>query len=96
MPVEERRHYNNLLLLCADHGRDVDDRQTGAAAFPVKAAALAPPRPVPLAAGSGIGTPARRSGLFRPDDLRHLRGHGVPTGAGAGNPPMPDSANIRR
>jgi len=37
MPVEERRHYNNLLLLCADHGRDVDDRQTGAAAFPVEA-----------------------------------------------------------
>ena len=30
-----------------------------------KAAALAPPRPVPLASGSGLGRPARRSGPGR-------------------------------
>jgi hypothetical protein len=38
-----------------------------------------------------LGEEIRRSGLFRPDDLRHLRGHGVPARVpappGAGGPP---------
>ena len=36
----------------------------------IKAAAPAPPRPVPLAAGSGLGRPARRSGPGRQTPIR--------------------------
>jgi hypothetical protein len=39
----------------------------------VKAAALAPPRPVPLASGSGLGRPARRSGLGRLTPIRRSK-----------------------
>ena len=38
-----------------------------------KAAALAPPRPVPLAAGSGLGRPARRSGPGRLTPIRRSK-----------------------
>jgi hypothetical protein len=37
------------------------------------AAALAPPRPVPLAAGSGLGRPARRSGPGRLTSIRRSK-----------------------
>jgi hypothetical protein len=35
--------------------------------------AAAPPRPVPLAAGSGLGRPARRSGPGRPTPIRRSK-----------------------
>ena len=44
-----------------------------AALVPVKAAALAPPRPVPLASGSGLGRPARRSGPGRLTPIRRSK-----------------------
>ena len=39
----------------------------------IKAAALAPPRPVPLAPGSGLGRPARRSGPGRLTPIRRSK-----------------------
>jgi len=35
MPPEKRRAFENLLLLCANHGRLVDDNETGERDFPV-------------------------------------------------------------
>src|SRR4051794_12538411 len=37
MNPEDRRKADNLMLLCATHGREVDDRQTGESRFPVQA-----------------------------------------------------------
>ena len=34
MSAEARRAPSNLMLLCADHGREIDDRQTGERLFP--------------------------------------------------------------
>lgn len=34
MSAEEKRAFSNLMLLCADHGRWIDDRETGERDFP--------------------------------------------------------------
>jgi hypothetical protein len=34
MSAEEKRAFTNLILLCADHGRLIDDRETGERDFP--------------------------------------------------------------
>lgn len=37
MSPEERRGFDNLILMCATHGREVDDPDTGEARFPIEA-----------------------------------------------------------
>ena len=36
MSPENRRSYENLVLFCANHGREVDDRETGERNYPVE------------------------------------------------------------